>query len=585
MIDLKTGTFNAGPPAVDEHSWLLEYIGKCQSGEIIVGHELKQEFNILLDLFDDPTVTFELSDAKKRIKFIETKCKFYEAPFAGKPFILQLFQKAFIEALYSFKIFDEEVGRRVRLFQEYLLLIGRKNGKTPFESAQDLAEFFCGPMGIKILCSSNDYDQADIMFQAIDAMREESPSLAKCTRKNIKGIFFGNPKKPKHTGKFSYKNHGSIRKISAKTGAKEGRNILKGSVDEAHEMKDNTAVMPIRQALSTQDEPIYGEITTEGFTNEGYLDDRLREARKVLNGELSRPRWLIWLFTQDSEAEIWQNEESWVKSNPGLGTIKKWSFLRQMVEEAKTNMKTRTFVLAKDFNIKQNNAAAWLTPDIYINPAAFDLAILRGCYGIGAVDLSETTDLTSARMMVMRPKDPHKYMLQMYFIPESKLDDHEDGVDYRQWKHDGFLTVCPGNDNDFSFITQWFIKCVKEYKIRPYKIAYDNALAKYWVKEMQEIFDDVDNDCMVRIPQKREVMSSPMNLLEADLRSKMIVYNDNPIDRWCLKNMAMDMDKRGLIMPVKVQGDRRKRIDGGVTMIRDETVFQQYKTEYLKYVG
>jgi phage terminase large subunit-like protein len=188
-------------------------------------------------------------------------------------------------------------------------------------------------------------------------------------------------------------------------------------------------------------------------------------------------------------------------------------------------------------------------------------------------------------MMVMRSNDTHKYMLQMYFIPESKLDDHEDGVDYRKWKEDGFLTVCPGNDNDFSYITQWFIECVRKHKIRPYKIGYDNALAKYWVKEMQDIFDDVDNDCMVRIPQKREVMSSPMNLLEADLRSKTIVYNDNPIDRWCLKNVAMDMDKRGLIMPVKVQGDRRKRIDGGVTMIIAETVFQQYKTEYLKYVG
>jgi phage terminase large subunit-like protein len=582
MIDLVTGTYNVGPPAADERSWLLEYIGKCRRKEIIVGHEILQEFDILLDLFNDPEITFELVDAHKRIKFIEDKCKFYEAPFAGKPFILELFQKAFIEALYSFKIFDEEVGRRIRLFQEYLLMISRKNGKTPFESAMDLAEYFCGPLGIKILCSSNDYEQADLMFQAIDAMREESPSLARCTRKNIKGIFFGNPKKPKHTGKFSYKNHGSIRKISAKTGAKEGRNILKGSVDEAHEMKDNTAVMPIRQALSTQDEPIYGEITTEGFTNDGYLDDRLKDARKVLAGELDRPRWLIWLFTQDSEAEVWQDEKSWVKSNPGLGPIKKWSFLRKMVDESKTNMKTRAFVLAKDFNIKQNNAAAWLPESIYVNAATFDVEILRGCYGIGAVDLSETTDLTSARMMVMRPGDAHKYILQMYFIPAAKLDVHDDDKNYREWAVLGLITICPGNDNDFSLITQWFIKCFKEYGIRPYKVGYDNALAKYWVKEMEDIFSD---ELMVRIPQKREVLSNPMSLLEADLRSKLINYNNNPIDRWNLSNIALDVDKRLLSMPVKVQGKREKRIDGGVTMIIAEAVFQQYKTEYLKYVG
>ncbi|HBN84154.1 MAG TPA: terminase, partial [Clostridiales bacterium] len=155
-----------------------------------------------------------------------------------------------------------------------------------------------------------------------------------------------------------YQNKGSIRKISSRTGFKEGRNIRVGAVDEVHELKDNSSVMPIRQALSTQIDPLYFEITTEGFINDGYLDQRMQEARLVLRGELERPRWNIWLFTQDSEAEIWQDEKTWLKSNPGLGTIKKWSFLRGMVEEAKTNMATRAFVLAKDFNIKQNASSA-----------------------------------------------------------------------------------------------------------------------------------------------------------------------------------------------------------------------------------
>ncbi len=139
-------------------SFLLEYIGKCKRGEIIIGHELMQMLDILLTHFDDPTIKINFEPAHKRIKFIESQCKHYEAPFAGKPFIMMLFQKAFIEAFYSFKIYDEEFGRWVRKYQDFLLLIGRKNGKTPFVSAQDLAEFFCGPLGLKILCSSNDYE-------------------------------------------------------------------------------------------------------------------------------------------------------------------------------------------------------------------------------------------------------------------------------------------------------------------------------------------------------------------------------------------------------------------------------------------
>ena len=348
-------------------SHLLDYIVRCEAGDEIIGRDLWLMLDILLANFENPDLRVDFTEAHKRIKFIETQCKHFEAPFAGKPFILLPFQKAFIESIYSFKIYEPEVERWVRLYQDVLFVVGRKGGKTPLIGAMNLAEFFCGPMGTKILCSGNDYEQASLMFDACNAMREESPALARVTRKNIKGIYFGNPQRKKTTGKYSYQNKGSIRKISSRTGFKEGRNIRVGSVDEAHELKDNTATMPIRQALSTQDEPLYIELTTEGFINDGYLDTRIREARQVLEGELERPRWLIWMFTQDSETEVWQNERMWLKSNPGLGVIKKWSFLRGMVEEAKNNMATRAFVLAKDFNIKQNASTAWLQPEVIAN--------------------------------------------------------------------------------------------------------------------------------------------------------------------------------------------------------------------------
>ena len=182
--------------------------------------------------------------------------------------------------------------------------------------------------------------------------------------------------------------------------------------------------------------------------------------------------------------------------------------------------------------------------------------------------------------MNMRPGDSVKYMLQKYFIPEIKLQDSPDDVDYLEWAKQGFIEICPGNDNDFSLITKWFIYVVKQFGIRPYKIGYDNALAKYWVKEMEDI-----GFSMERIPQKREVMSTPMKLLEADLRGKLVNYNNNPIDKWRLKNIAMDMDSRGLIMPVKVQGKPKNRIDGGVTMIIGNAVLMQYRSEYMKLVG
>jgi len=572
---------------------LIEYMTKCRSGEIIVGRELLQEFDILMSNFNNPDIIYNTADAEKRIRFIETKCKLYESPYDGKPFILELFEKAFIVSIYSFKVHDVDTGELVRLYQDILYLVGRKNGKTPLVSAICLAEFFCGEKGTKILCSSNDYEQASLSFDAINAMREQSVSLEKLTRKNIKGIYFGNPKHQVKHGKYSYENHGTIKKISAKAGAKEGKNISVGMVDEIHELPDNSSVMPIRQALSTAPNPLYFELTTEGLVTNGYLDDRLREARQTLAGEIERPRWLIWLYTQDDPNEIFRDEKTWTKSNPGLGTIKRLSFLRQMVEEAKTNKATRTYVLSKDFNVHTSTSTAWLTQQEYENPVTFaDIAkekgvsdimeYLRGCYMIGGVDLAETTDLACAKALIMHKGDTHKYILRKYMIPESKLDNCPDDLDYKELARQGKIIICPGNENDFTLFTQWYIELFKKWGIKPYKLCYDNAMAKFWVKEMEETFGD---EIMERVPQTHVALSSPMLLLEQDLKSKFIIYDCDPIDNFCLKNTAMDINKYGQIKPMKDQSRPTNRIDGTAALLDCYFGYQAFKPDYMKYVG
>lgn len=562
-------------------SALLDYIEKCKAGEILIGQELTLMLDILLGHFNNPDIRFELTDAHKRIKFIETQCKHYEAPFAGKPFLLTLRQRAFIEALYSFKIYDPEPARWVRLYQQFLLLIGRKCGKTPLVAAMDLAEFFCGEAGTKILCSSNDYEQADLMFQAINAMREESPAVERVTRKNIKGIFFGNPKRPKKRGKFSYQNKGNIKKISANAGAKEGKNIKVGSVDEVHELKDDSSIMPIRQALSTQDEPIYGEMTTEGFAEGGYLDNRLKEARQVLKGELDRPRWLIWLHTQDSEAEIWQDEKTWVKSNPDLGTIKKWSFLRQMVEEAKTNSATRAFVLAKDFNIKQSGGAAWLQDAEIINPATFDLEDFRGAYYIAGNDFAETTDLCASKLLLMKPGDPMIYFWSHYWIPEDKLKNSPDDANYRQWERDGYMTIIKGSSVDSAMVADWQWALYQEFGLIPFKSGYDNRFAKDYLRRYEEYFGR-DSEA-VNVPQDAKCLNNPMRRLESDLRHKLINYNNRYGDYWCFRNTGIKPDNAERIQPCKLKTTHR--IDGTAAAIIAYAVFEWHKSEFLTLIG
>ena len=577
------------------NSNILSYYKRIKDGEIIVGNELKLQLEKLVKEISDPIyqnvmrIKIDFEASEKRISFIENQCKHFEAPYAGKPFLLEIWQKAIVEAIFAIKMYDDELGRYVRKYQDVLFLVGRKNGKTPLIGAICLSEWFCGEAGKKILCASNDYEQADLMFQAIDAMREESKSLEKVTRRNQKGIFFGNPKQRKKTGKFSKQNKGSIRKLSAKAGAKEGRNIGVGAVDEVFEMKDNSLVMPIRQALSTQDEPLYFELTTEGFTDGGYLDDRLVRARKVLREEEINERWLIWLYTQDSESEIWQDEKTWYKSNPGLGVIKKMSFIRRMIDESKTDSGQRAYVLAKDFNIKQNNAAAWLEESEVINLETFDLEKFRGWYYIGGVDLSETTDLTNAKAIFIDPETFKVYSLTMYFIPEGKADANleEDNntnpekKDYRKWAKEGLVTIIPGNEVDVSYVVKWYYGLFEQYQMIPFKIGYDNWMAKEFIKLMKETFDE---EILERVQMEAKALSNPMRLVEADLRSKKLIYNDHDIDKWCLKNTSYKVDNIGQIMPVKVQGKAKNRIDGSLGFIISYATFSRYRGEYMELI-
>ena len=212
------------------HSYLIEYYKRCRSGEIIIGRELKTQLEMLMQdiLYHSDTYHFTLAAAHKRIDFIENEIKHFESPFAGVTFKLTLCQKAIAEAIFGFEVYDAELlggGRWVRRYKEVLLLVARKNGKTPFIGALTLAEWFCGEAGQKVMCASNDYEQAGLIFDCINNFREESRAMCKVTRKNVKGIFFGNPRQRKKTGKFSAQNKGAIKKMSAKSGAKEGRNL------------------------------------------------------------------------------------------------------------------------------------------------------------------------------------------------------------------------------------------------------------------------------------------------------------------------------------------------------------------------
>lgn len=563
---------------VHSNGYLEEYRNAVKRGEIVAGVELMTELDNLIHDMNDPRYIYDTRDADVRIDFMENCIRLTKSPFYGKPMKLMLWQKAFLTAVYSFKMRDrtytdsEGNEHNVDRFQKIVLLIGRKNAKSETCSALELTESIIGNDGADLVCSSNDDIQASILYDAIDTMRLMIDPEQIDTRKNQRFI------------KILVTNS-KIFKLSDRTRNKEGRNIDFAVIDEVHEMKDNVILKSIEQSQSLKDNPKLIIITTEGFVNDGALDEILRDCRRVINGEddgIAAERLLPWLYTQDSEQEIWQNEKTWQKSNPSLGIIKKWDYLRTQIDQARKSKADRVFVLSKDFNFKQNNAAAWLNVEDYKYSAVYDLEQFRGALCLGAVDLSETTDMTSAKILLMKKDDRTKYIHQHYFIPESKLTDADDkaaGAKYKEWAKAGLLTICEGNDIDLTLVADWFFNLYKDYGIRLFVCGYDVRFSKEFLKQM----DVYGFDCEMVI-QNKQTLSNAMKLCEADLKAQFVNYNENEIDAWCLGNAAIDVDNLGNCQAVKIPGQPNKRIDGAVTLIILYEMYRRYRSDFVKMI-
>ena len=555
-----------------DNSFLLEYHARIECGEIIVGQELWQELQNLKEDFLNDVYYYDTKDALLRMNFMENCVRLTKSPYYNKPMVLMLWQKAFIEAVYSFKMSETTFDR----FKKVILLIARKNTKSETCSALGLSELIVGNDGADIVCSSNDDNQASITYDAIDTMRQLIDPDDLDTKRNQRFIK-------------NKVNNSKIFKLSDRTKNKEGRNIDFAIIDETHEMKENIIGKSIEQSQSLKNNPKFINITTEGFVVDGYLDDELRKARAVIWKEddgIAANRLLPWFYTQDSEQEIWQNRNSWVKSNPTLGIVKKWDYLDEQIDLARKSKADRIFVLSKDFNIKQNAAESWLNLEDYNYEMVYDLEDFRGSICLGAADLSETTDLTCAKILIMKPNDNKKYIHTMYFIPESKLEDSDDwnaGARYKDWAQEGLITITEGNDIDLSVVADWFYKLYKEYDIKLWKCGYDQRFSKGWIAKMNDYGWLKENDDLVLILQNMQTLSNAMKLCEADLKKRLVNYNENIIDKWCFKNAGIKVNDLGQCLCVKMEPS--KRIDGAVTLIILYEMYRRYRTEFKQIIG
>ncbi|MGN4668650.1 terminase [Bacillus thuringiensis] len=551
---------------------IIEYYNLIEAGEVTVSSKVRRIYKKLVnDIYDTSSVfEYDANKANHVIEFIENFCKHSKGKWGGKPIELEVWQKAFLAA--SFGFVHKIDG--TRKYREVLLIVARKNGKSTIASGIGLyLQVADGEPGAEIYAVATKLDQAKLVWLDAKRMVKKSPVLLKRIKPLVREL----------NADF---NDSTFKPLGSDSETLDGLNVHGAMMDEIHAWKDKNLYDVIVDGTSSREQPMIFMITTAGTIRESVYDMKYEEAEMLLNG-LDDPdgykddRFLPIIYELDKREE-WTDNTKWKKANPGLGTIKKIDQLETKVNKAKANSLLVKNLLTKDFNIRETSTEAWLTFEQLNNKATFDVAKLKPSYGIGGCDLSSTTDLTAAKVIFMLPNDPHVYVLQMYWLPEDLLEQRskEDKIPYNLWAEQGILRTTPGNSVHYKFVTQWFLEVRDELGIYIPWIGYDRWSAKYWVEEMEGYFG---KEAMIPVAQGKQTLSSPMKLLGADLESNLVNYNNNSIDKWCLSNTAIDVDKNLNIQPNKTNNQRR-RIDGTAALLNAYVVLQEKRNDYLNMI-
>ena len=549
-------------------NYVREYYNRIESGEIVTSRRVRAVYKRLIDEMDaNDTASpyyFDEETGERPIEFIETFCKQSQGDL-GAPLKLKLFQKAFIQTLFGWL----EKDTNCRRFRETLFLCGRKNGKSTLLSGIALYMLIAAFEGAaEIYSVATKKDQAKKVLTEAVNMVKQSPELRAVLKKRRNDIYFA-------------ATSSVFEALASDSNTLDGLNAHAVIIDELHAIRDRNLYEVMKQSTSSRRQPLLVMITTAGTLRECIFDDMYELACDIADGKKTDDTFLPILYELDSREE-WTNPKMWPKANPGLGKIKKYKTLESFVERAKTNPADLPGVLCKDFNIRETDSKTWLSFEVAQNTATFELSDVYNTYAIGGCDLSATTDLTCATLLIRKPDDKTVYVLQQYFLPQARIDrldeKNTNEAPYKLWAKRGLLTICEGNRVDFSAVTAWFVQMAVENKIDAFKVGYDRALAGYWVEEMK-----ANGFTMEPVAQGPFTWSQPMREMGAALADKIVNYNNNPVLLWCLTNTAVKKSGLNNIQPVKITD--RRRIDGAVSLLNAWVIYVKYFDDYMYNVG
>ena len=452
-------------------NYIYAYYQKIKDGSITVGKWVSLFYDRIVEGIENGTYIFNQRKANRAIKFIETFCRHNKGKLAPRLLKLSLWEKAFVSCVYG--IVDEDDHR---VFKEIALFIGRKQGKTLLASAIITYEAFAdGEFGSEIYCIAPKLEQSDLVYSAFEFNKDKSPDLSKRIVK-------------RKTDYYIKSSNTTIKKIAFSEKKADGYSPMLTVADEISSWQSVRGLKQYEVMTSgtgARIEPITLAISSGGYVDQGIYDELVMRGTRFLLGD-SKEKHLMPVFYMIDDPDKWDDINELRKSLPGLGESVSVQFILDEIDTAHESLSKKTEFCVKYACIKQNASQAWLSAEVVNNMSGEHLSLedFRSCYCVAGIDLSQTTDLTSACVII--EKNGELYVFSKFWLPAEKIDDaiKKDQVPYDIYIQRGLMETSGDNFVDYHDCYNWLVHLVEEYEILPLKVGYDRYSAQYLVQDL-----------------------------------------------------------------------------------------------------
>ena len=539
-------------------NYIYEYYQKFCDGSIVVGKWIRLVYDIIIDDIKSKKYTYDAKKAKKAILYIENYCRHHEGELAPQHLKLELWQKALVSCIFG--LVDDDGNRHYR---EIMVIIARKNGKSLLASAISSYMLFLDDYGARVYFVAPKLQQANLCFDALYQMIKKEPELSRMTKKRRTDIYVDS-------------TNSSAMPLAFNAKKSDGLNVSFGCCDEISSWAGDAGLKQyevLKSSVGARRQPLLFSISTSGYVNDSIYDELMKRATRFLLGDSKESRLLPFLYMID-DIDKWNDINELQKSNPNLGVSVSVQYLLEEIAIAEGSLSKRSEFITKYCNIKQNSSLAWLSSKV-VNASMCDALSLddfRGCYCVGGIDLSQTTDLTCANVII--EKDGILYVFAKFWLPEAKLEEAiaRDGIPYDVYIKRGILSTSGENFVDYHDCFDWFRMLVEDYEILPLQIGYDRYSAQYLVQDMKgygfHVDDVYQGDNLWGVIQETEGL----------LKDGKIKIGDNDLLKIHLLDTAIKMSlERGRGRIIKVNNN--SHIDGVASLLDSMTVRQKWHTE------